>query len=108
VLCTPEESGVKGRRRLSFGGMIIVSLCVNSSGQVVSGPDFVIEGLPETEDESIVELVEDTVTNTIKSMPPKRRSDPDAFSSALFRSIRNEVNGFWGRKPNVNVFVHRV
>src|SRR5690606_32819600 len=27
VLCTPEESGVKGRRRLSFGGMIIVSLC---------------------------------------------------------------------------------
>lgn len=108
VLCTPEESGVKGRRRLSFGGMIIVSLAVNSSGQVVSGPDYVIEGLPETEDESLVELVEDTVTNTIKSLPPKRRTDPDVFSSALFKAIRNEVNGFWGRKPNVNVFVHRV
>lgn len=108
VLCTPEESGVKGRRRLSFGGMIVVSLAVNSSGQVVSGPDYVIEGLPETEDESLVELVEDTVTGTIKSLPPKRRSDPDVFSSALFKAIRNEVNGFWGRKPNVNVFVHRV
>ncbi len=108
VLCTPEESGVKGRRRLSFGGMIIVSLAVNSNGQVVSGPDYVIEGLPETEDESLVELVEDTVTNTIKSMPPKRRTDPDVFSSALFKAIRNEVNGFWGRKPNVNVFVHRI
>jgi ribonuclease J len=108
VLCTPEESGVKGRRRLSFGGMIIVSLAVNSSGHVVSGPDYVVEGLPETEDESLVELVEDTVTNTIKSLPPKRRSDPEVFSSALFKSIRNEVNGFWGRKPNVNVFVHRV
>ena len=108
VLCTPEESGVKGRRRLSFGGMIVVSLCVNSSGHVVSGPDYVIEGLPETEDESLVELVEDTVTGTIKSLPPKRRSDPDVFSSALFKAIRNEVNAFWGRKPNVNVFVHRV
>ncbi|MBN9333061.1 ribonuclease J [Devosia sp.] len=108
VLCTPEESGVKGRRRLSFGGMVIVSLAVNSNGQVVSGPDYVIEGLPETEDESLVELVEDTVTNTIKSLPPKRRTDPDVFSSALFKAIRNEVNGFWGRKPNVNVFVHRV
>ncbi|KKB78035.1 beta-lactamase [Devosia soli] len=108
VLCSPEESGVKGRRRLSFGGMIIVSLAVNSSGQVVSGPDYVVEGLPETEDESIVELIEDTVTGTIKSLPNKRRSDPDVFSSALFKAIRNEVNAFWGRKPNVNVFVHRV
>lgn len=108
VLCTPEESGVKGRRRLSFGGMIVVSLAVNSNGQVVSGPDYVIEGLPETEDESLVEIVEDAVTGTIKSLPPKRRTDPDVFSSALFKAIRNEVNAFWGRKPNVNVFVHRV
>lgn len=108
VLCTPEESGVKGRRRLSFGGMVVVSLAVNASGQVVSGPDYVVEGLPETEDESLVELIEDTVAGTIKSLPPKRRSDPDVFSSALFKAIRNEVNAFWGRKPNVNVFVHRV
>lgn len=108
VLCTPEESGVKGRRRLSFGGHIVVSMCVNSNGQIVSGPQYVIEGLPETEDESIVELVEDTVGNIIKSMPPKRRSDPDVLGSALFKGIRNEVNAFWGRKPNVNVLVHRV
>lgn len=108
VLCTPEESGVKGRRRLSFGGHVVVSLCVNSSGHVVSGPQYVIEGLPETEDESIVDLVEDTVGGVLKSMPPKRRSDPDVLGSALFKAIRNEINGFWGRKPNVNVFVHRV
>ena len=108
VLCTPEESGVKGRRRLSFGGMIIVSLCVNSSGHVVSGPEMVIEGLPETEDESVSDLVEDTVAGVIKSMPPKRRSDTEALNSALFKAIRNEVNAFWGRKPNVSVFVHRV
>lgn len=108
VLCTPEESGVKGRRRLSFGGMIVVSLVVNGGGHIVSGPDLVIEGLPETEDESLAELVEDTVAGTIKSMPPKRRSDPEILNSALFKAIRNEVNGFWGRKPNVSVFVHRV
>jgi ribonuclease J len=86
----------------------VVSLCVNSSGHVVSGPQYVIEGLPETEDESIVDLVEDTVGGVLKSMPPKRRSDPDVLGSALFKAIRNEINGFWGRKPNVNVFVHRV
>ena len=108
VLCTPEESGVKGRRRLSFGGMIVVSLCVNSNGHVVAGPDLVVEGLPETEDESVVELVEQTVAGVIKSMPPKRRSDTEVLNSALFKAIRGEVNAFWGRKPNVSVFVHRV
>lgn len=108
VLCTPEESGVKGRRRLSFGGMITVSLCVNSNGQVVSGPEMVIEGLPETEDESVSDIVEDTVANIIKSMPPKRRSDTEVLNNALFKGIRNEVNAFWGRKPNVSIFVHRV
>ncbi|MCP8882300.1 ribonuclease J [Devosia sp. XJ19-1] len=108
VLCTPEESGVKGRRRLSFGGMVIVSLCVNASGQVVSGPDLVVEGLPETDDESVTDLIEDAITGVIKSMPAKRRSDTEVLNSALFKAIRNEVNAFWGRKPNVSVFVHRV
>ncbi|MFD2646330.1 ribonuclease J [Devosia albogilva] len=107
VLCTPEESGVKDRRRLSFGGHVVVSLCVNSNGQVVSKPQYVIEGLPETEDESVTELVGDAVNGVLKSMPPKRRADPEALNSAIFKAVRNEVNAYWGRKPNVSVFVHR-
>jgi ribonuclease J len=108
VLCTPEESGVKGRRRLSFGGHVVVSLCVNGGGQVVSGPDLVVEGLPETEDESLTDLIEHTISGVLKSVPPKRRSDTEVLNSALFKAIRNEVNAYWGRKPNVSVFVHRV
>ncbi|WDR03212.1 ribonuclease J [Devosia algicola] len=108
VLCTPEESGVKGRRRLSFGGHIVVSICVNGGGQVVAGPDFVIEGLPETDDESLNELLEHTIAGVLKSVPPKRRSDTEVLNSALFKAIRNEVNAYWGRKPNVTIFAHRV
>lgn len=108
VLCTPEESGVKGRRRLSFGGHVVISLCVTRNGEVVSGPDLVIEGLPETEDESLSELVEGTIKGVLKSVPPKRRADPDVLQGALFKAIRGEVNAYWGRKPNVTVFVHRV
>ena len=110
VLCTPEESGVKGRRRLSFGGHIAISLCVNGSGQVLSGPDIVIEGLPEVEDddESLGSVIKKTVFGTLKSMPPKRRSDTETLNNALQRAVRGEVNAYWGKKPNVTVFVHRV
>ena len=110
VLCTPEESGVKGRRKLSFGGHIVVSLCINSNGQVMSGPEFAMEGLPDVEDddESLGQLVKRAVNGTLKSIPPKRRSDPELVNSALQRAVRSEVSSYWGRKPNVSVFVHRV
>jgi ribonuclease J len=110
VLCTPEESGVKGRRRLMFGGHIVVSLVIDKRGQVMSGPTLAIEGLPnvEDDDESVPDLVRRIVTGTLKSIPPKRRADPDLVSNALQRSIRGEVNAYWGKKPNVTVFVHGV
>ncbi|RYE75341.1 MAG: ribonuclease J, partial [Myxococcales bacterium] len=110
ILCTPEESGVKGRRRLSFGGHIVVSVVVNAAGQVVAGPALVMEGLPDVDDdeESLGDVVKRSVSGTLKSIPPKRRSDPELVNTALTRAIRSEVGSYWGRKPNVSVFVHRV
>jgi ribonuclease J len=110
ILCTPDESGVKGRRRLSFGGHVVVSLCVSGNGNIAAGPEIAIEGLPEVEDdeESLGVVIKRTVFGTLKSIPPKRRSDPDLVSAALTRAVRGEVNAFWGKKPNVTVFVHRL
>lgn len=110
VLCTPEDSGVKGRRRLMFGGHIVVSLVIDSRGHVVSGPTLAVEGLPnvEDDDESVHDLIRRTINGTLKSIPPKRRADPDLVTTALQRSLRGEVNAFWGKKPNVSVFVHAV
>jgi ribonuclease J len=107
ILCTPDESGVKGRRRLMFGGHIVVSLCIDSRGQVISAPQLVIEGLPDVEDEeSLATLIRRTISGTLKGIPPKRRANADLVSTALQRSIRGEVNAYWGKKPNVAVFVH--
>jgi len=48
------------------------------------------------------------VNGALKSIPPKRRADPDVVDAALQRAVRAEVNAWWGKKPNVTVFVHRV
>jgi len=87
-----------------------VSLCVSANGQVAAGPEIAIEGLPEVEDdeESLGQVIKRTVFGTLKSIPPKRRSDPDLVGAALTKSVRGEVNAFWGKKPNVTVFVHRI
>lgn len=110
VLCTPEESGVKGRRRLMFGGHIVISLVIDARGKVVAGPTYAIEGLPsvEDDDETLADLVRKTISGTLKSIPPKRRGDPDLVSTAIQRAVRGEVGAFWGKKPNVTVFVHDI
>lgn len=111
VLCTPEESGVRGRRRLSFGGFVAVSLCINKRGDLVGQVALQIEGLPELDDdeeETPTDIAEKTINGVIRGMAAKRRGDPDILGEAIRRGVRGEIASYWGRKPNVSVFVHRV
>jgi ribonuclease J len=110
ILCTPEESGVKERRRLSFGGHIVASLVIDSRGQLADRVALFAEGLPAPEDdeEPVEQLVRRVINGTLRSIPPKRRADADVVEAALHRAIRSEVTSWWGKKPNVTVFVHRV
>ena len=90
ILCTPDESGVKGRRRLSFGGHIVVSLCVDSRGTVVSGPDLAIEGLPEVEDdEESLEPAGPQHSSTARSNPSRRSAAPTPIWSTPRCSARS-------------------
>jgi ribonuclease J len=111
ILCTPEESGVRGRRKLSFGGFVAVSVAISKSGELVSGPEIEIVGLPELEDpeeESPRHIARRAVKAIVRGMPSKRRGDADVLGEAIRRGVRGEIASYWGRKPNVHVFVHRV
>jgi ribonuclease J len=88
----------------------VVSLVLDSRGQLAGAVQMAIEGLPEVEDdeESIGDLIRRTISGTLKSIPPKRRADIELVNAALQRAIRSEVSNYWGKKPNVAVFVHGV
>ncbi|VAW14722.1 Ribonuclease J (endonuclease and 5' exonuclease), partial [hydrothermal vent metagenome] len=110
ILCTPEQSGVRGRRRLSFGGMVAVSLCVGSDGNLRSSPQIFIDGLPELggDYEEAGEVVEKAINSVFASMPNKRRRNADALGEAIRQAVRGELNAWWGKKPNVKIFLHRI
>jgi len=110
ILCTPEQSGVRGRRRLSFAGMVAVSLCVGKEGNLRSGPQVFIEGLPQldAEYEDANDVVKQAIDGVFASMPKKRRRNPDALSEAVRQAVRGELNAWWGKKPNVKIFLHQI
>lgn len=111
ILCSPEESGVRGRRKLMFGGYVAVSLCITKAGVISSGPEVEVTGLPELDDpeeESPTRIARQVVRSVLKGLPGKKRGDADVVSEAIRRGVRGEIASYWGRKPNVRVFVHRV
>lgn len=110
LLCDPEESRVGERRKLARSGHIAVSLAVDKAGRVVAGPDFSFSGIPDTGggEESLRNVAAGAVEGVIRSLARKRMAEPAGFAEALRRAVRGEIDNVWGKKPWVDVFVHRV
>ncbi|HQF30137.1 MAG TPA: ribonuclease J [Hyphomicrobiales bacterium] len=110
MLRTPEESGVRDRRRLSYAGVVFVSLILNSKGEMIDDPQVALLGLPEEDDigTPLGVVVEDTVMGTIESIPRPRRRDSELVADAVRRSVRAAINQIWGKKPLCKVLVSRI
>jgi len=110
LLCDPEQSRVGERRKLAFGGHIVVSVAVDAAGHILSGPDLRFAGIPETDDgdESLQNIAASAIEGVIRSLSRKRRANPDTFAEALRRAVRAEVAAAWGKKPTVDVVVHAI
>ncbi|HVZ04206.1 ribonuclease J [Hyphomicrobium sp.] len=107
-LIVPDAEGpVKSRRKLSFVGIAVVSLVLSRRGEVLSEPGLVLEGIPaaDSDGEAMREVVYDAIDGTLRSIPPKRRSDAAMVQEAVQRAVRSAINEAWGKKPVVKVLL---
>lgn len=107
LLVPAEEGPVRERRKLSFVGLIAVSLVLSRRGEVLSDPAIALDGIPsETADgRPMLDVVADAVEGAVSSMPPPRRRDPEVVREAVRRAVRAAVNEHWGKRPIAKVLV---
>ena len=107
MLVEPEFSGVVERRRLSFGGVVVGSIVLNSAGEIVADTDVVVIGVPEVDEDGddFEEIVIDAIEGAIESIPRKRRRDPELVREAARRAARSAVVQRWGKKPVCKILV---
>jgi ribonuclease J len=102
--------GVAERRRLAFGGHVVVTLVVDARGNVLADPEVVQLGLPRKDGSG--RPFEDTTMSaaldTLESLPRARRRDPEALAESLRRAVRGAVREAWGKKPVCTVLVRVV
>lgn len=109
LLGDEDELGIRERRKLSYVGHVAVSLLMDKNLELVTEPDLVAYGLPESDGsgELIEDLLVDCVEDAIGSIPKQRRRDSEIVREAARRAVRSAVHEIWGKKPVVTVFLHR-
>lgn len=107
-LTPANANSMRERRRLSFAGMIAVSLAVDEQGRLVGGPDVRASGVAENEKmpiEAILDQLADVAEHRFDSLGRRTRKDPDAIEEEIRLAVRREINAIWGKKPQVEVMV---
>ena len=92
---------VSDRRKLSFAGVVTVSLVIGDKGELLADPEVSLIGIPERNErgELIEDLVYNAIVETAENMPRARKRDPDSFAESVRRSARAAVAQDWGKKP---------
>jgi ribonuclease J len=101
---------VADRRRLSFGGIVSVSLAMNRKGELAADPEVDLIGVPEVtaSGADMADIAFDAVVDTFESLPRKRRGDPESVIDAVRGAVRSAIGVHWGKKPLCRVQVLEV
>ena len=108
LLIAEYDGPVRERRKLSYVGIVVVTICLSRRGEVLGEPQAILDGVPhETADgDAMLDVVLDAIDGTLRSVPTKRRKAPDLVAEAVRRAVRAAVGDVWGKKPVCKVLVN--
>ena len=98
------------RRKLSFAGIVFVSLVLDPKGQARSPLMLVSDGLPKEDGGggSLDEVLLEAAENAFDALPKARRRSDDDVREALRLAVRRTADAVWGKKPVVHIAIHRL
>jgi ribonuclease J len=104
-LIVPGEDGpAKERRKLSFVGVVFVSLLIDDRIGLSDGVQVETEGLPRELSGDIASAAE----QAFASLPKLRRKIDSDVVEAVRIAVRRECEQIWGKRPVCKVIVARV
>lgn len=110
-LIVPSVEGpARQRRKLSFNGVVSVSVLVDAEGSLESEAEVAMFGLPETgaDGTAMEDIVLDAVEDVFERLPRAKRRNDDVLEEFLYQAVRRAVDRQWGKKPLCIVSLHRV
>lgn len=108
---TPEGAGgLWERRKIAWNGYVSVSVVLGTK-QVVEGPAIMARGFSEPDgraaDESL-EALDEAAELAVRQLKKAEFNDDEAVERVVSRAVRRAAETTFGKKPLVDVMVHRV
>lgn len=110
LIVREDDEAVRQRRKLAVVGLVVVSFAIERSGDLISEPEIILDGVPaeDGEGETLADYALDAVEGVIASLPRAKRRDPARFGEAVRRAVRSEIWTVWGKRPIVKVIINLV
>lgn len=104
-----EELVLRDRRRLGYGGIVLVLMTIQkTTGAIVSGPDVITKGFIEDSSPEVVEEIRNIIVTLVTGLDLEVTSDvslvADRVRSALKKHFRNKMD----RKPMIMPLIFEV
>lgn len=100
---------MRDRRKLSYAGIISVSLVLDARDDLVGRAAISASGTPlaavrDADTDRLIEEIEDAVS----ALKPAKREDDEAVALCVKRAVRIFFDREWGKRPIITTVVHRL
>ncbi len=110
VLTSDKAGGMSERKKIAYNGHLTVSVVI-SKGRVEDGPIIVARGFSEPDgraaDESL-EAIDNAAEHALETIKRNDLNDDEKVERALVRAIRRAAETNFGKRPLVDVTIHRI
>ncbi len=103
-----ESNFIKDRRKISFEGLVLVSLIINDDFSVNKNIKITSKGLPDLELENIIDDFKEVFIIEYGKMNLDQKSSDEIVSEIIKRLIRQVLKPKISKKPEINSHIIRV
>ncbi len=110
VLTSDKAGGMWERRKIAYNGHLTVSVVI-AKGKIEDGPIIVGRGFSEPDgrpaDESM-EPLDDAAEAALAGLKRGDFSDDEKIEKALLRAVRRAAEAQFGKRPLIDITIHRI
>ena len=108
VLLPDGAAPMRERRKLSYAGLLAVSLVFDGKGELIDDVRVTGSGVvDEEEDAEEPAGLADDIEDAVLGLPKTKRRDDEAVTIAVKRAARAYYDDVWGKRPIIVTHIHR-
>lgn len=115
AILTPDGAApMRERRKLSYGGVVSVSLILDGGQQLAGDVAVAVYGAPfdavydPRRQSGETAALADEIDEALDELKPAKRKDDEAVEIVVKRAVRRYCDEIWGKRPIIITQIHRV